>query len=402
MRRETRRLLDNRAVSPYFRAFGGKLVEPAGEAVQMGASPGNHRGEWRLLSVLVPTVVAAAVFDGLWRLGGGWLAWAGVVPGTFVVLHVLAFGLGLKTPRLAFWGWSAVLGGWSWWMIATGGATPVRWAAWIWMGFLALQAAGIGGLAWRRLMAVRGTTGLVLRSGLVVAFNGMIVLVWWRLGWPWGVSLGSVIWLAWCWGTLMPASEMFGPVAMRARGKGVLLTIDDGPDLHDTPVILDLLDRHAVKAVFFVIGEKVRAHPELARAIVARGHELGNHTLTHPQGSFWAAGPWRTRREIDGCNKAIREVTGVRPRWFRAPVGHRNFFTHPVTAELGLEVVAWSRRGFDTVAGDLGRIVPKLTEGSTDGDILLLHESTPIAAELMAAVLARIAPLPETEKPDLE
>ncbi len=87
----------------------------------------------------------------------------------------------------------------------------------------------------------------------------------------------------------------------------------------------------------------------------------------------------------------------MKPRWFRAPVGHRNYFTHPVTAALGLEVVAWTRRAFDTVERDVDKIVDSLCEGVVDGDILLLHEATPVAGEVARRVLDRLAsdPLPE-------
>jgi peptidoglycan/xylan/chitin deacetylase (PgdA/CDA1 family) len=151
-----------------------------------------------------------------------------------------------------------------------------------------------------------------------------------------------------------------------------------------------LLDRFGAKAVFFVIGEKVREFPELAREIVARGHELGNHTMTHPQASMWCAGPVRTRREISDCQRAIEEVAGLAPRWFRAPVGHRNFFTHPVTSELGLEVVAWTRRAFDTVETDVEKMTSRRTDDLEDGDVLLMHQGTPVSVELLAKVLERL------------
>ena len=166
-----------------------------------------------------------------------------------------------------------------------------------------------------------------------------------------------------------------------------LITIDDGPDPHDTPLLLDLLDKYQTKAIFFMIGEKVRAYPELAREVIRRGHEIGNHTLTHPHSTLWSAGPGRTRREIEGCQKVIEEVTGVSPRWYRAPVGHRNLFTHPVVHDLGMNIMAWNRRGYDAVERNpevvLKRILPHLTVG----DIVLLHEGTPIAETVVTAVL---------------
>ncbi|MGB6220161.1 polysaccharide deacetylase family protein, partial [Haloferula sp.] len=146
-------------------------------------------------------------------------------------------------------------------------------------------------------------------------------------------------------------------------------------------------------AVFFVIGEKVRRFPELSKEIVARGHELGNHTMTHPQYRIWCAGPARMRREIEGCSRAVEDVTGQRPRWFRAPVGHRNYFTHPIAAELGMEVVAWSRRGFDTLDRNIEAIVTDLTKELGSGEILLLHECTKLAPRIVKRVLEEVAPL---------
>jgi peptidoglycan/xylan/chitin deacetylase (PgdA/CDA1 family) len=144
--------------------------------------------------------------------------------------------------------------------------------------------------------------------------------------------------------------------------------------------------------VFFVIGEKVRRFPELAREIVRRGHELGNHTMTHPVGYFWGYGPGRTRREIAECQRAIEEVVGVKVRFFRAPAGHRNWFTHPVLKELGLQLVGWRKRAYDTVRSDVDGIVRDLTDGAEDGDILLLHEATTTSQGVMVGVLTNLDP----------
>ncbi len=388
MKRETVRLRDNRAVTPLFRAFGGRLVEPEGDAVRLAGCRAMHRFEWRLLSVLVPVVLGVAIFDGLWRVGGPWLAGLVVLPGLFLALHVLSFGFGRRSPGAAFWCWAVVLGGWSWWAAGPGlaGAT-----AWVWLGFLGLQGIGLLALGWHRVMGLEGRGGTLARTVLAVALHLVMGLAWWRLGWPWGVACGAGISALWCWGTLLPDSGLYGRVATKVRGKGVLITLDDGPHPDDTPAILDLLDRHGVKAVFFLIGDKVREFPELVREIAARGHELGNHTMSHPQAVMWCLGPGRTRREITGCQRAIEEVAGVTPRWFRAPVGHSNYFTHPVTDELGMEVVAWSRRAFDTVETDVGRMTARLTEGAGDGDILLLHQGAPVSVELLGRVLERLS-----------
>jgi peptidoglycan/xylan/chitin deacetylase (PgdA/CDA1 family) len=218
-----------------------------------------------------------------------------------------------------------------------------------------------------------------------------------KFGWPWAILGGAGIAGFFCWVVLNPYSQILGPVRRMNDDEQILITIDDGPDPRDTPVLLDLLDRHQTKAVFFMIGEKVRAHPELTREVVRRGHEIGNHTLTHPQASFWCAGPWRTRREISTCQKLIEEVTGIRPRWFRAPAGHRNWFTHPVASALGLQVMAWNRRGFDAVEKDAGKVLARILPHLSNGDIVLLHEATPIADGVLGGVLENVSRLSQPD-----
>jgi peptidoglycan/xylan/chitin deacetylase (PgdA/CDA1 family) len=121
--------------------------------------------------------------------------------------------------------------------------------------------------------------------------------------------------------------------------------------------------------------------------VLRRGHEIGNHTMSHPHPVFWCAGPWRTRREIADCQRAAKEVTGFTPRFFRAPCGHRNLFTHPIAREHGLEVMAWSRRGFDAVETDATKALKRILTKIAPGDIVLVHEATPIAVEVMEGLL---------------
>lgn len=394
MKREARPPGSNRAVTPLFRLLGGNGPRLDGDRIRLGNYPGSHRGEFRFLGVAMPLVLGVAVWDGLERLGGPWLAWLAVLPVLFVAVHVLTFGLRLRGPAAGFWGWTVILTIWAAWAVFSRSFSSHSWVAEIaalWLVFVGLQAVAAVPLGVGRLLAIGGRRGQAIRVAIVVALHLGMAWAWWRWGWPAGLACGATIAGLACWGTLRPASRWFGPVVTRVVGVEPLLTIDDGPDPDDTPVILDALDRHGVKAVFFVIGQKVREHPELAREIVRRGHELGNHTMTHPQATMWCAGPVRTRREIDEGQRAIEEVTGQRPRWFRAPVGHRNFFTHPVLAEHGLELVAWSQRAFDTVETDVERMVERLTADPGDGGILLMHEATPVARRLIGPVLERLA-----------
>lgn len=383
----TERFIPSRAVTPWFRAFGERRRVPANDRIRLHDFPGSDAGECLALGLIFPSLAAVACFDALWRVGGGWLAWLGVVPVSFLLLHGLAFGLQVGRPSVAAGVWSLLASAWAWWMLEKGGATPVRGVAWAWMAALALQVPALVVLAWRWGMRAGGMAG---RVAVALMLPVVALGMGWMLGRAWGFAFFHAGVALWALGTFLPRARIFGRVATRVSEGGPLLSFDDGPHPEDTPAILDLLDRHGRKAVFFVIGDQVREFPELAREIVARGHELGNHSMTHPQACMWRLGPRRTRREIEDCQRTIEKIAGVTPHWYRAPVGHRNFFTHPVTQALGLEVVAWTRRAFDTQERDVAKMTKALTEGVDERDILLLHEGTPVAVELAEAVLREL------------
>lgn len=177
----------------------------------------------------------------------------------------------------------------------------------------------------------------------------------------------------------------------------VAITIDDGPDPQVTPAVLDLLDELQVQATFFCIGDHVQRHPALAREIVRRGHALGNHSQHHRH-HFSLMGPAQLRREISSAQTTLEDITGVRPRFFRAPAGLRNIFLDPVLHELGLQLASWTRRGFDTRTGDTGLVLRRLTRQLGAGDILLLHDhhaalspaGRPVLLEVLPPLLAAI------------
>jgi peptidoglycan/xylan/chitin deacetylase (PgdA/CDA1 family) len=175
----------------------------------------------------------------------------------------------------------------------------------------------------------------------------------------------------------LPSAQGFGPAitSFETERREVWLTIDDGPDPSSTPRVLDLLRKHGARATFFVIGEQVARHPELARRIVAEGHTIGNHTHTHPAGGFWLASPSRIASEIDRCIGALLLADVPFERYFRPPVGIRNPFLDPQLESRGMSLVLWNARGLDGMGRDpesaLGRIVRSIRPGG----ILLSHEA---------------------------
>ena len=178
---------------------------------------------------------------------------------------------------------------------------------------------------------------LVLGSQLAVA------ALWWQLGWKVGLAAMFASHLLLLWGVMVPQSRLYGPVLSRlpTREKMVWLTVDDGPS-HETAALLDLLDRYPRAATFFLVADRAAARPELTREILRRGHGIGNHSRSHPQACFWALGPRRMAAEIGATQDALRDITGVAPRWFRAVVGMANPFVAAPLRRHGLARVAWS------------------------------------------------------------
>jgi peptidoglycan/xylan/chitin deacetylase (PgdA/CDA1 family) len=219
--------------------------------------------------------------------------------------------------------------------------------------------------------------------------------------WPW--ALGAVVLDhavvaatgLWPRSTWLGSNLLRLPPASVARHE-VALTIDDGPDPAITPAVLDLLDAHRARATFFCIGRHAERHAALCREIVRRGHSVQNHSHRHSH-RFSLLGPGAIRREVLQAQDTLAQVTGQPPRYFRAPAGLRNLFLAPVLHELDLQLVAWTRRGFDTARRDPAGVLQRLTHTLAAGDILLLHDHNtalaasgqPVTLEVLPALLQR-------------
>ena len=191
--------------------------------------------------------------------------------------------------------------------------------------------------------------------------------------------------------TLRPNVQWLGPVITRFETdrKELWLTIDDGPS-DDTRAVLDLFDRHDVKATFFVKGTLVEQHAELAREMLQRGHTLANHSMTHPQAVFWCLPPGRVASEIDGCSRALASVTGEAPRWFRAPVGHKNFTVHPALKRRQMRLIGWTARGFDAIVSDANEIVRRILPHLRPGAIIVLHQGREHSLRVLEHVIVAL------------
>jgi len=179
--------------------------------------------------------------------------------------------------------------------------------------------------------------------------------------------------LAGGWGAIAPSSQLFGPtIRYTGNPKTIALTFDDGPNPAITPGLLDLFDRYNIRATFFLIGRFVRACPQLAAEIAARGHLLANHTENHPRLTFCS--PPRIFDELAGCRESILMATSREVTWMRPPFGFRGPQLNRAVRRAGIAgVVMWSLWLWDWYPQPAERVIRRLRR-ARGGDIVLLHD----------------------------
>ena len=188
---------------------------------------------------------------------------------------------------------------------------------------------------------------------------------------------------------MAPQSQLYGRTFLgQGSGRTLALTFDDGPNDPHTLRLLDVLAEHHAKATFFVIGDFVRRRPDIVRAISDAGHEIGNHTFSHPNLIFRSAA--ETRREIADCDRAIEDAIGRPTRLFRPPHGGRRPSTLRAVRASGKTPVMWSASGWDWkphTAEEISGLVQRQVRG---GDVILLHDGSHLAfgADRSASVAA--------------
>lgn len=155
-------------------------------------------------------------------------------------------------------------------------------------------------------------------------------------------------------------------------GKRICLTYDDGPTPGITDRILNELARRKLKATFFMIGRKVEQYPSLAREVVAAGHEVANHTFTHP--ALNRLPEARVDEEIRRAQDVISDITGHQPNWFRPPYGAFRQDQGPTPLSYKLGVANWSVDPRDWASPGASVIVQRVLSATTPGSIILLHD----------------------------
>ena len=174
------------------------------------------------------------------------------------------------------------------------------------------------------------------------------------------------------WAVRGRSAAVFAPSIYRGpRGsRTIALTFDDGPS-ESTPLLLEELRRHGVAATFFQCGTNVRRLPEIARQVAAAGHEIGNHSDTHPLLCFRSSA--FIQGELCESQRSILAATGHSPKLFRAPYGVRWFGLGEAQRQQGLTGVMWTVIGRDWKL-PAGEIAARILSRCGDGAIVCLHD----------------------------
>jgi peptidoglycan/xylan/chitin deacetylase (PgdA/CDA1 family) len=202
-------------------------------------------------------------------------------------------------------------------------------------------------------------------------------------------------------------SQLYGRTYVGTPGEGrkLALTYDDGPNDPDTLLLLDVLAKHDVKATFFLIGGFVQQRRDIVRRIVTEGHEIGNHTFSHPnlalcsrekllkeilwcEGAILIAKGDRTGKgelrasttprevpsisELERQAKQVRQLSGT--RLFRPPFGLRRPATLRIARELGYTPVMWTVTCFDWKETTADRVERHAVRQIRGGDVILMHD----------------------------
>ncbi|MBD7909341.1 polysaccharide deacetylase family protein [Sporosarcina gallistercoris] len=155
------------------------------------------------------------------------------------------------------------------------------------------------------------------------------------------------------------------------KGNGIMLTFDDGPNPLYTPVLLDLLARHQIQAVFFVVGKHAEQNPGIIRRMHEEGHSIGIHHYEHI--STWRLTPEQTHQQISRTAEVIKRITGSEPVFYRPPWGRFNlvtpFVSHPYTTIMWTHIIGdWKVRTCNE------KLAERLRDIGADGSIVVLHD----------------------------
>lgn len=170
---------------------------------------------------------------------------------------------------------------------------------------------------------------------------------------------------------LITAGAGIGVLKRKQNTEKLAFTFDDGPNPIYTPMLLDLLRQHHIKATFFIVGSKAEKYPEVIERIHAEGHLIGLHNYVHK--SNWLMSPWRIRQDLRQSADIIEKITGERPVYYRPPWGLLNLLDLLLLKQY--KMIHWSVMVEDwSSKGGSEKIEKRLLRDIEKGDVVLLHD----------------------------
>jgi peptidoglycan-N-acetylglucosamine deacetylase len=195
-----------------------------------------------------------------------------------------------------------------------------------------------------------------------------------------------------------PSPEAAQPAAQKpatwfsvhVNGPYIAMTFDDGPSPETTPRLLDILKQRNIKVTFFMIGQNAERNPEIVKRILAEGHEIGNHSWTHPQLSKLS--DQRVTDEITKTQDAIKNASGYTPVLLRPPYGAITSRQKDwIEKQFGLSIIMWSVDPFDWKRPGASVIEQRILAGARPGSIILSHDIHKQTVDAMPATLDALA-----------
>lgn len=164
----------------------------------------------------------------------------------------------------------------------------------------------------------------------------------------------------------------------------IAITFDGGPEPGITQRILGVLAEHGAKCTFFLEGKKVDAHPDLAKMIFDQGHDLGNHTYSHPR--LTELTRMEIEKEILDTNTAIERATGFKPVLFRPPWGDWDLLLEEILLQLGMKMILWSYGTDDWRVPDPNIVAGNFVHRAYHRAIAIFHQHPHVPEALSAGL----------------
>ncbi|WP_416519389.1 polysaccharide deacetylase family protein [Streptomyces achromogenes] len=189
-----------------------------------------------------------------------------------------------------------------------------------------------------------------------------------------------------------PATPKVAPVspsivhASDGGAHAVNITIDDGPDPVWTPQVLELLRDNGVKATFCMVGPQAEAHPDLVRQVVAAGHRLCDHTVSHDTGMDHKSESYQARQILEAERQITKASGGVRPMYYRAPGGAFTPYSRKLAASHGMRPLGWNVDSKDFERPGSEAIIATVKGELANGPTILFHDAGGDRAQTVAAL----------------